>query len=291
MIHKERFAWGLLAPTLVILIFIGLLPFLYALYLSFFHWNVFSRTGSLIWAGADNFRKLVFDTEFLSSLWKSIKFMFWAIPIEFILGLVLAISLTKSFKGRNFFRLVHTLPLTMAPIAIGATWKLMTMPGLGIVSKFLGSIGMDYNIGRSATQAFFTTVLMDIWHWTPFVTLTFLAGLTALPKEPLEQAQIDGANRWQIFRHLILPMLRPVISTILFIRIMDALRIVDEVWMLTSGGPGTATRFVGLHVWRVVFPKTEYGYGSAMSVLLLYFTIVLCWFLFQTITRGGKEEI
>ena len=107
---------------------------------------------------------------------------------------------------------------------------------------------------------------MDIWHWTPLVTLTLLAALASMPKEPFEQAQIDGANRFQIFWYITLPMMKPAILATVFIRMMDALRIVDEVWMLTGGGPGAATRYVGLYIWRVVFPKTDYGYGSAMSL-------------------------
>jgi multiple sugar transport system permease protein len=150
--------------------------------------------------------------------------------------------------------------------------------------------GIDYNIGRYANQAFITTVLMDIWHWTPFVTLTMLAALTSLPREPLEQALVDGANRWQVFRYLTIPMTMPIILTTLFIRIMDSLRIVDEVYMLTGGGPGTSTRYAGIHIFLVVFPKTDYGYGAAMSLLLLYFTIVFSWLLFTTITSIRKQR-
>jgi multiple sugar transport system permease protein len=130
---------------------------------------------------------------------------------------------------------------------------------------------------------------MDIWHWTPFVTLTMLAGLSSLPREPMEAAQVDGASRWQLFRYITLPMLRPVILTTLFIRIMDALRVVDEVYMLTNGGgPGTSNRFIGIHIFRVVFPRTDYGYGSAMSLLVLYITIVMCWLLFTAMNREKK---
>ena len=145
----------------------------------------------------------------------------------------------------------------MAPIAVGATWRLMTTPGLGIIpylSRQAGS-AIDLSIGRYRHQAFTTTVVMDIWHWTPLVTLTLLAALLSLPKEPFEQAQIDGANRCQIFWHITLPMIRPAILATVFIRLMDALRTVDEVWMLTGGGPGAATRYVGLYIWRVVFPE------------------------------------
>jgi len=286
---SNRIAWGLLAPTLLVLGFAGLLPFFYVVYVGFFNWNVFSRVAGLVYAGADNYRRLVFDADFLASIWRSVRFTFWAVSIEMILGMVLAQSLMRDFKGKGFFRAVYALPLTVAPIAVGATWRLLTMPGMGPLPYYLKQIGFDYNLGRYPAHAFATTVLMDVWHWTPFVTLTFLAGLTALPKEPFEQAMVDGANRWQILRHLTLPMLRPVILTALFLRIMDALRIVDEVFMLTGGGPGMHTHYVGIFVWRVVFPKTDYGYGSAMSVLLLYFTIVLCWLLLTSITQARRE--
>ncbi|HHV62521.1 MAG TPA: sugar ABC transporter permease [Firmicutes bacterium] len=286
---RERTAWGLLAPTLIVLGFAGLLPFFYVLYIGFFDWNIFSKTVGLTWAGAANYRRLVFDADFLGALWRGIKFTMWTVSIEMVLGIVLALLLMRPVRGRNFFRAIYALPLTLAPIALGATWRLMTIPGFGLIPHYLARLGIDYNIGRNASQAFFTTVAMDVWHWTPFVTLTLLAGLSALPKEPFEQAQVDGAGGWHIFRYLTLPMLRPVISTALFLRIMDALRIVDEVWMLTSGGPGMATRYAGIHIWRVVFPKTDYGYGSAMSVLLLYFTIVLCWLLLTAIIQAGRE--
>lgn len=286
--RKNTKGWGLLAPTLIILFFIGILPFIYALYLSFHQWNIFSRTGKPIWIGADNFRKMVFDKDFLASLGKNLLFAAIVVPSETLLGLLFALSLMKPYKFRNVFRLIHTLPLAMPPIAIGAMWKLMTNPGLGILSIGIEKLGITYNIGQDANQAFWTVVIMDIWHWTPFVTLAFLAGLTSLPRSPFEQAQIDGANKWQIFWHITLPLLKPVTLTVIFIRLMDALRIVDEVWMLTGGGPGTATRFTGIHVWRMVFARTDYGYGSAISVFLLYLTIVLSWLFMQVVTK--KEE-
>ncbi|MFB0545276.1 MAG: carbohydrate ABC transporter permease [Anaerolineae bacterium] len=289
MRRSQLTAWGLLAPTLLILTIVGLLPFFYVLYVGFFDWNVFAKVSGLFWAGVDNYRELVFDTEFLAALRRGVVFTLCVCAIEMVLGMILAQLLMREFKFKEFFRAVHALPLTMAPIAVGAVWKLMINPGLGPLPYYLRKIGLDYNIGIPGPQAFITTIAMDVWHWTPFVTLTFLAGLSALPREPFEAAMVDGASRWQTFRYVQLPMLQPVILTTLFLRIMDALRIVDEVWMLTGGGPGRSTWYAGIHIWRIVFPKTDYGYGSAMSVLLLYFTIVLCWLLLTTITQVRRE--
>jgi len=283
--------WGLLSPTLVILAVVGFLPFIYVLYVSLFDWNPFSNQLGMQWAGVNNYRRLVFDGAFLDSLWRTGLFAFVSVTLELALGFLLAQTLVKSFPGRTIFRTIYVLPLVMAPIAVGATWRLLTIPGFGPIPYYLDKFfDIDYRLGTYANQAFITVILMDIWHWTPFVTLTLLAGLTAMPKEPLEQAQVDGANRWQVFRYLTIPMMMPVLLTVIFIRLMDALRIVDEVFMLTSGGPGTATQFIGIHIYRVVVPKTDYGYGSAMSLLVLYFTIVLCWLLFIALAQVGKQR-
>ena len=288
---SNRVGWGLLAPTLIVLAITGFLPFIYVLYVGFFDWNVFAADPALHYAGANNYRRLVFDEEFLTALGNTLKFTFWAVGSELILGFMLAQLLTQNFPGKTIFRTIHALPLMVAPIAVGATWRLMVIPGFGPIPFYLDRwFDFDYNIGTFAGHAFFTTVLMDVWHWTPLVTLTMLAGLTALPKEPFEAALVDGANRWQVFRYLTIPLMLPVFLTTIFIRLMDALRVVDEVWMLTGGGPGNATRYVGIHIWRVVFPKTDYGYGSAMSLLVLYFTIVLCWLLFIALTQVGQKH-
>jgi multiple sugar transport system permease protein len=289
--RSKRMGWGLLSPTLVILAVVGFLPFIYVLYVSLFDWNPFSNQLGMQWAGVNNYRRLVFDGAFLDSLWRTGLFAFVSVTLELALGFLLAQTLVKSFPGRTIFRTIYVLPLVMAPIAVGATWRLLTIPGFGPIPYYLDKFfDIDYRLGTYANQAFITVILMDIWHWTPFVTLTLLAGLTAMPKEPMEQAQVDGANRWQVFRYLTIPMMMPVLLTVIFIRLMDALRIVDEVFMLTSGGPGTATQFIGIHIYRVVVPKTDYGYGSAMSLLVLYFTIVLCWLLFIALAQVGKQR-
>ncbi len=283
--------WLLLFPTLLILFVMGVLPFLYVLVLGFFDWNVFAADPSVRFAGVENYRRLVFDGPFLASIWLTLKFAFFVVVSELILGYLLAQLLMRDFPGKGLFRTIHTLPLVVAPIAVGATWRLLTVPGLGPIPYYLDRwFGIDYRLGSFPDQAFLTTVIMDIWHWTPLVTLTMLAGLAALPREPLEQAQVDGANKFQVFWHVTLPLMKPVILTTVFIRLMDALRTVDEVWMLTGGGPAAATRYIGLYIWRIVFPKTDYGYGAAMSLLTLYLTIVLCWLLYVGLVQQRRPR-
>ncbi|EAU40260.1 putative sugar ABC transporter, permease protein [Fulvimarina pelagi HTCC2506] len=289
--HSNRLGWLLLAPTLVILFFFGVVPFFYVLWLSFHQWNPFAANPDIVFNGADNFRALVFDAGFLASLGVTLAFVFFAVVSELIIGYALAQAFMKDFPGKAIFRTIHTLPLIMAPIIVGSIWKLMTTPSIGIIPSLLDSwFGFDLNIGTSAVAAFTVTVIMDIWHWTPLVTLTLIAALVSLPSDPFEQAQIDGANKRQIFWHITLPMIMPAVLATVFIRLMDALRTVDEVLMLTGGGPGSATRYLGVHIFKEVFPRTNYGYGSAISIIVLYLTIVACWLLYVSLIAPRNKK-
>ncbi len=281
MMQSNKLGWILLAPTLILLFFFGVVPFIYVLYVSFHQWNPFAANPNMFFNGADNYRQLVFDSAFLASLGVTMAFVFFAVLSELIIGYLLAQAFMKDFPGKAIFRTIHTLPLIMAPIIVGSIWKLMTTPSIGILPDLLDSwFGYDLNIGQSAMAAFVLTVIMDVWHWTPLVTLTLIAALVSLPPDPFEQAQIDGAGKRQIFWHITLPMIAPAVVATVFIRLMDALRTVDEVLMLTGGGPGSATRYIGVHIFKEVFPRTNYGYGSAISVIVLYLTIVVCWLLY-----------
>jgi multiple sugar transport system permease protein len=291
--QSNRLGWILLAPTLAILGLFGVVPFVYVIWVSFHQWNPFAANPEMIFNGAENFRRLVFDAGFLASLGVTAAFVFFAVLSELILGYFLAQAFMKDFPGKAFFRTIHTLPLIMAPIIVGSVWKLMTTPSIGIIPHLLDSwFGYDLNIGQSAVAAFIVTVIMDVWHWTPLVTLTMIAALVSLPPDPFEQAQIDGAGKRQIFWHITLPMIAPAVVATVFIRLMDALRTVDEVLMLTGGGPGSATRYVGVHIFKEVFPRTNYGYGSAVSVIVLYLTIVVCWLLYVSMLapRNMKKD-
>lgn len=289
--RSNTLGWILLAPTMIILFFFGVIPFIYVVYLSFHQWNPFAANPEMIFIGADNYRKVVFDTGFLASLGVTLAFVFFAVVSELVLGYLLARAFLKDFPGKAIFRTIHTLPLIIAPIIVGSIWKLMTTPSIGIIPHLLKfTIGFDLNIGQSAAAAFIITIIMDIWHWTPLVTLSLIAALVSLPPDPFEQAQIDGAGPWQIFRHITVPMIAPAVVATVFIRLMDALRTVDEVLMLTGGGPGSATRYIGVHIFKEVFPRTNYGYGSAISVVVLYLTIVVCWLLYTSMLAPRKSR-
>lgn len=282
----SRVGWWLLSPSLVLLAGVGLLPFFYVIFLGFFEWNLFSAERGRTFIGFDNYSQLMFDDRFLAALGRSIVFTVTVVSIELVVGFLLAQSLVKEFPGKTVFRIIFIIPLVVAPIAVGATWRLMTAQGFGPIPYLLEQwFEYEFNTGLSSGQAWFTVILMDVWQWTPFVTLTLLAGILAMPKDPIEAAQVDGASRWQIYWHVTIPMLMPIIFITVFIRIMDSLKVVEQVYMLTNGGPGSDTTFVGLHIFRSVMQRTDWGYGSSMSILVLYFTIVVSWLLHTIITN------
>ena len=290
MQSSSKSGWWLLSPTLIILFVMGVLPFLYVIWLGFHDWNPFSVSREATWTWASNYRKLVFDPAFLGAIGRSLRFTVLTVGIQLVLGFLLATTLTRDFPGKTIFRTIYVLPLVIAPIAVGATWRLLAIAPVGPLPYFFNRwFDIRFNIGSNGLHAWVLLLLMDIWHWTPFVTLTMLAGLLGMPKEPQGQAQVDGANKWQVFRFLTIPLMMPVLLTVVFIRFMDALRIVDEAYMLTNGGPGLSTTFIGIHIYRSVIPRQDFGYGSAMSLLTLYFTLVLCWLLFVAMSNVGKK--
>lgn len=284
--NDNRIGWWLLSPSLVLLGLVGIVPFLYVIFLGFFKWNVFSAERGRTFVAFANYAQLVFDGPFLESVGRSVFFTVSVVSIELVLGFLLAQSLVKDFRGRTIFRTIYILPLVVAPIAVGATWRLMTVQAFGPIPFVMKEwFGIDFNIGTNTTQAWITIILMDVWHWTPFVTLTLLAGILAMPRDPIEAAQVDGASKWQIYRHVTIPLLMPIIFITMFIRIMDSLKVVEEVYMLTNGGPSSDTTFVGLHIFRTVIQRTDWGYGSSMSLLVLYLTVVASWLLHTSITN------
>ena len=236
MLSKNKTGWLLLSPTILILVLVGLVPFFYVLYVGFFKLNPLAVDPSMQFEGLGfNYRRLIFDQVFLESIWRSIKFAFVTLFFELTLGFLLALSLLSSFPLKSFFRGVHTLPLVIAPIVVGSIFKLFTVQGLGPLPHILKDyFGYTLNYGLHADKAFWMIVIMDIWHWTQFVTLTLLAGLSALQQDPYESAKIDGANNFQIFFYITIPMMIPVLIVVIFIRLMDSLKIVDEIWMLTG---------------------------------------------------------
>ena len=201
-----------------------------------------------------------------------------ALTCEFLLGLGLALLLNNQIRGRGFFRASLLVPMMLPTVVVGVVWRLMLNPNFGAVNETLKQFGIDTESltwTASPKLALLSVIAVDVWQWTPFVFLVLLAGLQAIPQEPYEAALIDGSSRWQTFWHVTLPLLKPSILIVLLLRTMDLLRVFDQIFILTEGGPGFATETISLYIYRTAFRFFDFGYAAAMSFVLLALTNVI----------------
>jgi multiple sugar transport system permease protein len=261
----------LLAPTLLVLASLSIYPLVYSIRVSLQQ----GRGAQGVHWSTENFVRLFSDGFFLSALLHTLVYAAAALTIEFLLGLALALLLNNELRARSLFRAALLVPMMLPPVVVGVVWRLMLNPNFGAVNGTLKSIGIkteSLTWTASPRLAFLSVIAVDVWQWTPFVFLILLAGLQAIPEEPYEAALIDGSSPWQTFKHITLPLLKPAILIVLLLRTMDLLRVFDQIFILTEGGPGFATETVSLYIYRAAFRFGDFGYAAAMSFVLLIIT-------------------
>ena len=228
--------------------------------------------------GLTNFTRLAHDQFFLVALAQTLVYTAGALVIEFIAGLILALLANREFRGRQVLRSLLLIPMLLPPVVVAVIWRLILNPEFGVLNGTLRSLGVNtasLTWFGSERTAMLSVILVDVWQWTPFMFLLLLAGLQGLPVEPFEAARVDGASPAQIFRRLTMPMLRPVIAIAVLLRTMDLLRVFDQIFILTQGGPGFATETVTLYIYRTAFRYWNFGYAAAMSFVLLAATTII----------------
>ncbi|HKQ99643.1 MAG TPA: sugar ABC transporter permease [Pyrinomonadaceae bacterium] len=266
---KERaLPFLLVAPTVAVLLALSIYPLIYAVKVSL------QTEAGTAWT-LQNFARLLRDDFFQAALAHTLVYAIIALTVEFLLGLGLAVLLNREMRGRSFFRAALLVPMMLPPVVVGVVWRLMLNPTFGAVNGTLQGFGANTEAltwTAHPTLAFASVILVDIWQWTPFMFLILLAGLQAIPQEPYEAALIDGSSPWQTFRHVTLPLLKPAILIALLLRTMDLLRVFDQIFILTEGGPGSATETISLYIHRTAFRFGDFGYAAAMSFVLLLLT-------------------
>ena len=192
-----------------------------------------------------------------------------SVAIEMVLGLALAIAVA-GVRGKRLLRTLLILPILVPPVAIGSMWKLMYNYDFGIFNQALVALGLQpVNWLGSTSLALLSVIVVDVWHWVPFVFLILFAAVEALPVDLLEAAHVDGASRWQTLRLVTIPLLLPAIIVAFLFRAILAFKVFDEVYLLTSGGPGTSTELVNLHLYKVFFEQNQLGYGALLSLAVI----------------------
>jgi multiple sugar transport system permease protein len=203
-----------------------------------------------------------------------------AVTIEFALGFLLAVLTSREMRGVNFFKSVFIVPIFMMPLAVGILWRYLYQPSYGVINALLFSLGWTGELPRwnaGPSTALLSILIADIWQWTGFMFIILLAGFNTVPKESMESARIDGASEWRILRRIVIPYIMPIISIALFLRLIDAYREFDKVFILTGGGPGNITETLSYHVDRQMFRFFDVGVASAISIfaLLLIYQVAL----------------
>jgi multiple sugar transport system permease protein len=282
--REKHIKFFFLAPTIIWIIGMVIYPLVYALYISFLHKGAGITTS---FAGFYNYARVFKDYKFWASVRFTAKFVAVAVTVEMGLGLLLALLVNRDIKAQKFFRLVFLLPLFTPPVALGFLAFTLVYES-GPLNTFLALFGIGpVNWTADPTVAPFTIMLLDIWEWTPFCFLVILAGLQLVPEELGEAAYLDTNSRFQVFRLVTFPFVRPAFLTVMMLRLLEALKLFDVPYSLTYGGPGLATESYSILTYKTALKHFTLGRGAALAIIFLVTILILFSILFR-ISRFSK---
>jgi multiple sugar transport system permease protein len=272
--RERRTGWAFVLPTLIVLLVLNIFPLVFSLILSFT--RIDTSTGLTIGeVTLDNWRALASDGQFWSSVWFTLIFTIAASVVEYVVGFSLALILRDKIAGGGFFRVLFAIPMMLAPVAIGFTWRMLYDQSNGPINSLLRGLHLGSPPWLSDSHlAIAAVVIMDVWEWTPLVFLLLLAGLQSIPSEVVEAARVDGATSWQVVTRILFPMLLPVTVTAMFLRMIDSFQVFGQIFLLTGGGPGTATTSTTLFGFFQGFQNFDLGYGATIALALLLIVIL-----------------
>ncbi len=272
---RGRAPFLFLAPAIIVVFAVLIFPIIFSLFVSTYHWPLSEGAGARTFVGFGNYIGLTKDPEFWNSLKLQLGFIFIAIPIELVFGFAAALLLNREFFGSRVVRSLLLLPVFFLPILSGMTWRFMLQPRYGPLNALIVRLGgPEVSWLGNPVTAYVAIIIQDVWRMWPFMFMLLYAGLTAIPQELMEAAEIDGAGFWRKMGSLTIPLLTPTILTAVLLRIIDALRVFSEVYVMTEGGPGSATMLFSLYTQRQAFGYQKVGMASAMAIFLLIISIV-----------------
>src|SRR4029450_10665000 len=279
-------AWFLVLPVVVLVAFNAIIPLMTVVNYSVqetFGDNVFT------WAGVQWFEQVLHSSRFHDALVRQIMFPALVLFIEVPLGLIVALAMPRKGAWVSVCLVTMALPLLIPWNVVGAMWNIFALPDIGLMGKGLNNLGIDFNYTRQPLSAWFTVVLMDVWHWTSLVVLLCYAGLVSIPNDYYQAAKIDGASAWSVFRFIQLPKLRRVLTIAILLRFMDSFMIYTEVIVLTGGGPGNSTTFLSIDLVKMALGQFDLGPAAAMSVIYFLVILFLSWLFYTLLSRRCGE--
>lgn len=285
--------YGFVLPALVALSLVAVYPILYNLGLSFANWNLLRTDAPTGFAGLRNYTRVISDRHFQNSLYVTAQFVVGSVGLSVLFGLALALLLNRETPFHTFMRRILIIPFVLSPALIGYSWRFFLHPEFGIVYYLLsGIIPMEEGIYwvADARYAMMTLIMVDVWQWTPFVTLTFMAGLASIPKEMTEAAMVDGATKIQSFFFVTLPFLIPTLMITLIFRTIYSLKEFDKMLLLTKGGPGRATELVSFYIYKQALVVFNMGKSAAAAFILALIMAALLAILAKILIRPGEKS-
>lgn len=263
--------WPFVIPALVIVGAVIIFPWAFTLWMSLNEWQLGSGER---FVGLANFVRLAGDTRFWQSMANTLYYTVLSVVAPLVLGTLAALVFDSKIPMRGLLRGIFVMPMMATPVAIALVWTMMYHPQLGVLNYLLSLVGIgpqEWIFNQKTVIP--SLVIVETWQWTPLVMLIVLGGLAAMPRDPFESAEIDGANGWQKFRYITFPMILPFMMVAVIIRSIDALKSFDIIYAMTQGGPGTASETINIYLYNVAFAYYDIGYGSAIAVV--FFVVII----------------
>ncbi len=296
--RSQKFVSSLLiAPGQLLMLFIAAFPAAVAIYIAFTEWS--PTSGDNVWGAYrywhwfDGFWEALSSSGFWGAMWRTVLFMVVAVGLEFLLGFLLAMLFVEEFRGRGVLTLFFLLPMMVVPAVSGFIFFMLFQVD-GPVNQGLSLIlGHPVTVGwlSDPSLALWSAMVVDIWQWTPLMFLILLSGLVALPEDQMNQAKILGASFWHRFRYLVLPMLKPIILIALIIRSIEVFKVFDAPYLLTGGGPGSASETISIYLYRQTIENSRWGYASAVAIIVLIFVSAAGVFAVRPIEAAQEETL
>jgi multiple sugar transport system permease protein len=287
-VRKPSPFYAFIAPAVILIVAVIVFPWLFTLWMSLFEWKIGSRA---TFAGLTNYVDLLGNQRFIEAVAHTLVFTAMAVAAPLVLGTAAALVFHERFVGRGVLRGLFVLPMMATPVAIALVWTMMFHPQQGVLNYLLSLVGIGPSEWvYSPRLAIPCLVMVDVWQWTPLVMLIVLGGLASLPTDPFEAATMEGASRWQTLRHVTLPLLLPFILVAAVVRLIDALKTFDTIYVITQGGPGTASETINLYLYLQAFSFFQIGKASAVVVVFFALVVALSWLLFWLRERSKYFE-
>ncbi len=279
-------AWFFVLPVVVLVAFNALIPLMTVV-----NYSVQETFGNnlFFWEGVGWFEQVLHSERFHAALGRQLMFTGIILAIEIPLGIAIALTMPRQGPWVPVCLVLMSLPLLIPWNVVGAMWNIFALPDIGLLGRSINALGIDYNMTQQPFAAWFTLILMDVWHWTSLVVLLAYAGLISIPDAYYQAAKIDGAKAWAVFRHIQLPKMKQVLTIAILLRFIDSFMIYTEPFVLTGGGPGNSTTFLSIDLVKIALGQFDLGPAGAMSLIYFVITLLVSWVFYTLMTRDEAK--